>query len=312
LRSSSNSDLGTPKNATGRAGNSCFIVVDGSPGERRTLIVAIVTAVMMVVEIAVGMMSGSMALLADGLHMGSHTLALGVSCFAYAYARRNARNPMFTFGTGKVNALGGYSGAILLMLFAAWMSWESAERVLHPVAIEYSEAIVVAAIGLGVNAVSAIVLGHTHADGGHCHAHDHNLQAAYLHVLADAATSVVAILALVSARSFHTPWLDPLMGFAGSVLIISWSFGLIRRSSSVLLDHDGPGEIRDSLEASLEDLNAQVIDWHCWALAPGRFAAILSIVSDQPQTAEFYKSRLPRLERLVHLTLEVNAAPAER
>ena len=131
-------------------------------------------------------------------------------------------------------------------------------------------------------------------------------------MLADAATSVVAIAALISARYFHSPWIDPVMGFAGSLLIISWSFGLIKRSSSVLLDHDGPVEIRESLEASLDGLNVQVTDWHCWALAPGRFAAILSIVSDQPQPAAFYKSRLPRLDRLVHLTLEVNAIAAER
>ena len=201
-----------------------------------------------------------------------------------------------------------------MVIFAAWMSWDSGERILHPVAIDYTHALWVAVIGLVVNAGCAMVLQnnpqHQHHEGSHhdhSHDHDHNLQAAYMHVLADAATSVTAIAALLAARYLHSSWLDPLMGIAGSALVISWSVGLIRRTSEVLLDHDGPNEIRNSVEASLAGLNVHIADWHCWALAPGRFAAILSLESDEPRTAGFYKSRLPSLDHLVHFTIEVNA-----
>jgi cation diffusion facilitator family transporter len=297
--------------AVGEANPSrCFLAIEYSAGERKTAIVAIITILMMVVEILTGVMSGSLALLADGLHMASHAVALGVSYIAYVYARRNATNPMFTFGTGKVNALGGYTGAILLVLFASWMAWDSVERMIHPVTIHYSEALQVAVIGLVVNALSAVILrhdtSHDHGHEDHAHSHDHSLQAAYLHVLADAATSVTAIAALLAASYFDTVWMDPLMGIAGAVLVITWSAGLIKRSSAVLLDHDGPGEIRNTIEASLDGLDIQIADFHCWALAPGRYAVILSLMTNEPKPAEFYRSLLPRLDRLVHLTIEVN------
>jgi cation diffusion facilitator family transporter len=299
---------------TARGMNRCCIVIETSAAERKTAIVTLITIVMMVVEILTGIMSGSIALLADGLHMGSHAIALGVSYIAYVYARRNAANPRFTFGTGKVNALAGYTGAILLVLFAVWMTWDSIERLLHPVTINYSDALLVAAIGLIVNALCAVILqhdsshahGHEHGQGDHPHAHDHNLQAAYLHVLADAATSVTAIAALLAARYLHTAWMDPLMGLVGAVLVTTWSTGLIKRSSAVLLDHDGPGEIRETIEASLDGLDIRITDFHCWALAPGRFAVILSLATNEPKPAGFYRSLLPRLDRLVHLTIEVN------
>jgi len=294
--------------------NRCYIAIETTAGERKTAFVAILTVAMMIAEIAAGWLSGSMALLADGLHMGSHAVALGISYVAYVYARKNAANPLFTFGTGKVNALGGYTGAILLVVFACWMSWDSVERILHPVSIDYTHALWVAAVGLLVNVVSALVLQHDshhhhHHDDSHAHphSHDHNLQAAYLHVLADAATSVTAIAALLAARYLNAPWLDPMMGCGGSVLVISWSAGLLRKSSGVLLDHDGPSEIRKSIETSFAGLNVHVVDWHLWALAPGRFAAILSLVSDDPRTAAFYKAHLPPLPQLVHFTIEVNA-----
>jgi len=297
--------------------NRCYIAIETSAGERKTAFVAIITVVMMIVEIAAGLLSGSMALLADGLHMGSHAVALGISYVAYVYARKNAANPLFTFGTGKVNALGGYTGAILLVVFACWMGWDSIERLFHPVSIDYAHALWVAVIGLLVNVVSALVLQHEphHHDGdshAHPHSHDHNLQAAYLHVLADAATSGMAIAALLAARYRYAPWLDPMMGIAGSMLVVSWSAGLLRKSSGVLLDHDGPSEIRKSIETSFAELNVHVVDWHLWALAPGRFAAILSLVSDHPRTAAFYKAHLPPLPQLVHLTIEVNAKSAEQ
>ncbi|MFT5131332.1 MAG: cation diffusion facilitator family transporter, partial [Rhodothermales bacterium] len=189
-------------------------------GENRTLLVIVITAVMMVVEIGAGLLYGSMALLADGLHMASHAAALGVSYFAYRYARRHAADPRFSFGTGKVNALGGFAGAILLAVFAAMMAWHSVERLLNPVTIVYSRAIAVAIVGLLVNGLSALILGHDdqhdHRHHHHEHTDDHNLKSAYFHVLADALTSVLAIVALLSAKYAGWIWMDPMMGIVGS------------------------------------------------------------------------------------------------
>ena len=270
--------------------------IDTSHSERRTSIVIAVTMVMMTAEILVGLTSGSMALLADGLHMGSHTVALFVILFAYRYARVNADDPRFTFGTGKVNALGGYTGATLLGVFALWMLWESAERAIHPVPINYSEALAVAVIGLIVNVGSAAILQHDHDHNhgceGHHHHHDHNLRAAYLHVLADAATSLAAIVALLAARTLNAAWMDPLMGVVGAVLVSYWSWGLLRSSGYVLLDHDNVG--------------ARMGDWHCWSIGPGRYAAIVSIVTDAPLTSRDFKARLPQDHALVHLTVEID------
>jgi cation diffusion facilitator family transporter len=267
-----------------------------------------ITVVMMAAEILAGLTSGSMALLADGLHMGSHAVALFVALFAYRYARQNANNPRFTFGTGKVNALGGYTGATLLGIFALWMAWESAERAMYPIGIKYSEALAVAAVGLLVNVISALLLRddhtHSHAGGEHQH-HDHNLRAAYLHVLADAATSVAAILALIAARSLNASWLDPLMGMAGAVLVSYWSWGLLRSSGYVLLDHEGPARIRSSVQTTIDSTGGRIVDWHCWAIAPGRYAAIVSILTDGSVTASDFKAQVSQNHELVHLTVEI-------
>ena len=215
------------------------------PGEARTLIVVILTAATMVLEIAAGMAYGSMALLADGLHMASHAAALGISMFAYVYARRHASDQRFSFGTGKVNSLAGFTGAILLAVFALAMAWESVDRLIAPVAIAFDQAILVAVLGLLVNGISVAILGHGHEDElhdrgqhhghdppGHAGRHDHNLRAAYLHVLADALTSVLAIAALVSAKYFGLLWLDPAMGIVGAALIARWSIGLVGRQAA--------------------------------------------------------------------------------
>ncbi|MGB5607249.1 MAG: CDF family Co(II)/Ni(II) efflux transporter DmeF, partial [Gammaproteobacteria bacterium] len=222
------------------------------PGERRTLWVILITATMMVIEITAGLVYGSMALLADGLHMASHTAALGITTIAYVYTRRCAADSRFCFGTGKVNAFAGYTSAVLLALFALLMAWESINRLFNPVEIAFNQAIVVAVLGLIVNGVSMIMLGghhhghdheHQHADPHH-HRHehtDHNLRAAYLHVLADALTSLLAIFALLAGKFMGLNWMDPVMGIVGAILVARWSLGLIRDTSGILLDHQAPG-----------------------------------------------------------------------
>ncbi len=200
------------------------------PGEFRTLVVIAITASMMVVEIAAGLAFGSMALLADGLHMGSHAVALGISAFAYVYARRHAHNERYSFGTGKVNTLGGYTGAILLAVFASMMAFESVVRLFNPVEIAFNQAIFVAVLGLIVNGASVFILDvghdHEHDHHGHDHHHDHNLKSAYLHVLADALTSLLAIFALLIGKYFGAVWMDPVMGIVGAILVARWSIGL--------------------------------------------------------------------------------------
>lgn len=282
-------------------------------GERRTLIVIAITATMMVVEIVAGLAFGSMALLADGLHMASHTVALGITAFAYVYARRHAEDPRFSFGTGKVNALGGFTGAVLLASFAVLMAAGSVDRFVHPTTIAFNLAILVAVVGLVVNGVSVVILnggGRPHADAeGHEH-HDHNLRAAYLHVLADALTSVLAIAALLAAKYLGLAWMDPLMGIVGAVLVGRWSYGLLRATSRVLLDRQGPQELRDRIVQSTEaDGDARVADLHLWSIAPGVYAAELVIVALRPLTPDEYRSRLPESLGLGHVAIEVNRAP---
>jgi cation diffusion facilitator family transporter len=286
-------------------------------GERRTLLVIALTATMMVVEIAAGLHYGSMALLADGLHMASHTAALGISAFAYIYARRHARNAEFSFGTGKVNALGGFTGAILLALFALLMAWESIGRFLDPVAIAFDQAILVAVLGLAVNGASALILrgaDHGHDDHEHEHDHDHgddhNLRAAYLHVIADAATSVLAIIALLAGKYLGAAWMDPAMGLVGAALITRWSVGLLLSTSAVLLDRQGPRDLRERVRQSIEaDRDSEVADLHLWCIGPGLHALVLTVVAREPATVDEYRGRLPTGLGLAHVSIEVHRRP---
>lgn len=286
------------------------------PGERRTLVVIVITAAMMVVEIVAGLAFSSMALLADGLHMASHTVALGIAALAYIYARRHAHDRRFSFGSGKVNALGGFTGAVLLASFAAFMAAGSVERFVHPAEIRYDSAILVAAIGLAVNGACALILNvkdshHEDAedpvdDAPHDH-HDHNLRSAYLHVLADALTSLLAIVALLAAKYVGLTWMDPLMGIVGAVLVGRWSFGLMRASGRVLLDREAPDELRRRLVCCIEQVDeARVADLHLWTIAPGIYAAELVIVSPRPLAPDVYKARLPAAVGLEHVAVEVH------
>ncbi len=285
------------------------------PGEVRTIIVIVITGIMMVVEIATGILFGSMALLADGLHMASHAAALSINAFAYIYARRHAFDDRYTFGTGKVNALGGFTGAVLLAIFALIMAWESVDRFIYPVKIAFNQAIFVAVIGLIVNGVSVFILdyqrGHQHHDldppNDHSHHQDHNLKAAYLHVLADALTSLLAIFALLTAKYFGLIWMDPLMGIVGAILVFRWSLGLVRDTTGVLLDRRGSEEIRAKIKNSIEeDDKNRISDLHLWSVGPNIYSVVITVVARDPKPPEHYKQLIPSDLNLVHVTVEIH------
>jgi cation diffusion facilitator family transporter len=302
-----------------------FLGPEHAHNERRTWFVVALTAVMMVGEIAAGSVFGSMALLADGWHMATHAAALGIAAIAYLFARQHVRNSHFAFGTGKFGDLAAFSSAIILGLIAVQIAYESVIRIIHPVPIEYGEAIAVAVLGLGVNLVSAWLLrgshdhdhhvhshSHDHSHGAHRH-HDNNLRAAYIHVLADAATSVLAIAALVIAMYSQWIWADPAVGIIGSLVIGSWAFGLIRDSGAVLLDVSVDKNLEAVIRDRLETRGDRVTDLHLWQVGPGHRAAVISVVSDHPLPSATYKRRLKGLRGLSHVTIEVEVcahAPA--
>ncbi len=278
------------------------------PGESRTLIVIVITAITMLVEIVAGIKYGSMALLADGLHMASHAVALTVTAFAYSYARRNALNERFSFGTGKVNALGGFTGAILLAIFALYMGIESVARLLNPVEIVFNQAILVAVLGLIVNGVSVLILGVENHDHDHEHSdhhHDQNLKSAYLHVMADALTSVLAIVALLTAKYFGSVWMDPIMGIVGAILVARWSFGLLKSTSAILLDHQASETALKTIKEKIEDDGTEITDLHVWSIGPNIFAAQILIVAHHPASIAEYKSRIPESLGVVHTSIEI-------
>ena len=288
--------------------------------ERRTYYVIGLTLTMMVVEIAGGTIFGSMALLADGWHMGTHAAALGITAFAYVYARRNADNPVFTFGTGKVGVLGGYTSAVVLAVIALMMLWESARRLVSPVPIRFNEAILVACLGLVVNLLSAyLLMGSRHRHGerdehdhDHNHHQDHNIRAAYLHVIADALTSVLAIIALTTGRFFGWVWMDPIMGIVGALIISRWSYGLLRDTSKVLLDGEARAGITASIRQTLEsDGDNRISDLHVWRVGAHDFAAIITLLTHDPKSPDHYKSLLSKYPELSHVTVEVHGYPGE-
>lgn len=296
-----------------------FLGQNHARNERRTWLVIAITATMMVVEIVAGMVFGSMALIADGWHMSTHAAALLISALAYRFARRNARNPRFSFGTGKLGDLAGFASAIVLALVALLIGWESLTRLYSPVAISFSQAIAVAVIGLLVNLLSAALLRDDHPhrhqphghDHDHHHAHDHgsgdnNLRAAYLHVLADALTSVLAIVALVTGSVLGWAWMDPAMGLVGSVVIAFWSWGLLREAGGVLLDYVPSDEkLPQDIRAAIESGDDKITDLHVWRLGPGHHGAIVSISSKHPRETSAYRHRLAHISGLSHVTIEI-------
>ena len=279
--------------------------------------VVILTAVMMGLEIAAGLYYGSMALLADGWHMGTHAAALGISLFAYAYARRHASDPRYTFGTGKISVLGGFTSAVVLQIVAILMIFESARRLFSPQAIRFEEAILVAVVGLLVNLVSVRLLGAKQAhDHNHSHEHehneDHNLKAAYLHVLADALTSVLAIIALLAGRVFGWIWLDAVMGIVGGLVITRWAVGLLRESGHILLDGRPDEKLVTHIQTILEsDADTRLCDLHVWQVGANDAAAIISLVTHYPRPVEHYRQLLHAIPALKHVTIEVHACEDE-
>lgn len=282
--------------------------------QRRTEWVVGLTLVTMVLELVFGYLTGSMALLADGWHMGSHVAALGIAVFAYRYARRQSGNARFTFGTGKVGALGGYTSAVFLALVAVLMAWESLQRLWQPLPVAYDEALLVAVLGLVVNLVSAWLLrdDHHHDHHGHEHSHahehhDHNLQGAFMHVLADLVTSILAIIALVGGR--HLGWfaLDPLMGLVGAGVILYWARGLLQAAGRTLLDAEDHSDSREAIVAAIESRpDHRVVDLHIWRLGPSSRGCIVSILSHAPESTESYKTQLLALPGIDHVTVEIN------
>lgn len=291
--------------------------------------VVVLTLVTMVVEIVMGYWTGSMALLADGWHMASHAAALGVAAFAYRFARLHAKNPRYSFGTGKVGDLAAFTSSLMLGVVAVFMIIESIARLRSPVPVGYSEAIAVAVLGLVVNLVSAWLLqgdhdhhhdhdhdsdhdhGHEHHhdhdhDHGNGHEHtDHNLAAAYVHVLTDALTSILAIVALLAGSYAQWTWLDPVMGIVGGIVIARWAWALARRTAAVLLDAGIDLKLAQRVQQRLKDADAEVEDLHLWRLAPGKFAVIASLSTHAPRSPSEYKARLADLPQLVHITVEV-------
>jgi cation diffusion facilitator family transporter len=274
---------------------------------------------MMVIEIAGGWYYNSMALLADGWHMSSHAIAMGLSLLAYVSARKYALDPRFSFGTWKIEVLGGYTSAVLLVMMAGLMVYQSVERLISPTPIHYDQAIAIAVAGLLVNLVSAWLLrdGHHHGHGHHQHGHGHhdlNLRSAYLHVLADAATSVLAIIALFSGKLLGLGWMDPLMGLVGAAMVLVWSFGLLRDTGSVLLDAemDEPvvEEVREVIAHS--PIRAEISDLHVWRVGKGKYACILSLVTDNDVSPEYFKAQLSVHEELVHISVEINRVETPR
>jgi cation diffusion facilitator family transporter len=296
--------------------------------ERRTWWVVALTAAMMVAEIIGGHIYGSMALIADGWHMSTHAGALAIAALAYRFARRHAHDPRFSFGTGKLGELAGFSSAVILGIVALLIAYESTQRLLAPIPIHYEQAILIAVIGLAVNLVTAWMLydeehhhdhshHHEHAhDHDHDHPHadtrDHNIRAAYFHVLADAMTSVLAIVALLAGRFYGWSFMDPLMGIVGALVIAHWSIGLMRSAGAVLVDAVPDDGLAALVRRRLEVDGDKVADMHLWRLGPGHTALIAAVVSDRPQAPQAYKARLEGIAGLSHVTVEVHCCGEEK
>lgn len=281
-----------------------------SRGEKRTRYVLILTFITMVAEIIAGTVYGSMALLADGWHMATHVIAFLIAIFAYRFAEQHKNNNAYAFGTGKVSVLGGFASAVALGVVAFMMVLESIERLVSPDEIQYGSAIAVATLGLIVNFASALLLKDDHHhDHGHAHHHhDHNLRAAYVHVLADALTSVLAISALIAAMLFGWNWLDPVVGILGAIIISIWAFGLIRQTSPILLDASIEEAYCQKIKSHLESIDdIRIVDFHIWHVSANHFAAIISIVTAFPKSTDHYRALISDFDKISHLTIEVNS-----
>ena len=319
----------TPTAVAESAHDHFFLGSDHERNERKVWLVIALTASMMLVEIIAGTLYGSMALVADGWHMSTHAGAMLITALAYRFARKHVRNRRFTFGTGKLGDLAGFASAVILALIALLIAYESVVRLTQPIPIDFNQAIVVAAVGLVINVVCAWLLKDDHAHHGHHHGHhqhdsergdncghddhhapdmsrDNNLRAAYIHVLADALTSVLAIVALLVGSSYGWLWADPLMGVVGALVIARWSWGLIRDSGSVLLDASAEGEeVQLEIREAMAPTGSKVTDLHVWQVGPGHFAAIVSLTAPEPKEPSHYKALMAQIHELSHVTVEI-------
>jgi len=280
-------------------------------GEKRTWWVILLTTVTMAGEIIAGLLFGSMALLADGLHMASHTTALTITALAYWYARKHAHDQRFSFGTGKVSSLAGFTSAILLAMFALIMVVESLDRFVNPVSIAFNEAIFVAVVGLIVNVVSVFILRvkqNSPENDGQIHHQDHNLRAAYLHVLADALTSLLAIIALLAGKLVGLNWMDPLMGIVGAVMVTRWSIGLLKETSRVLLDHQAPDTLVDKVKGLLEkDRQTTITDLHIWSIGSNQYVVAIELVdTNNEKDDKDYTQLIEGIQNIAHVTISVH------
>jgi cation diffusion facilitator family transporter len=289
--------------------------------ERRTWMVIILCAVMMLAEIVGGILFGSIALVADGLHMSTHASALLLAALAYSYARRHAEDQRFSFGTGKLGDLAGFTSAIVLAMITLLIGYEAISRLIWPVPISFNEAIPIAFLGLAVNVASVLLLsggghahGHGHSDHKHEHEHEHargaahrdnNMRAAVVHVLADAAVSLLVIIGLLLGRFLGWAWMDPVVGLCGAVVIAAWSYGLIRDTGAILLDMNPDHGMADRMRVMLEADGDRLTDLHLWRLGPGHLGAILSIATEKPREPDYYQSLLGRFHDLSHVTVQV-------
>jgi cation diffusion facilitator family transporter len=312
-----------------------FLGAGHEQNERKTWTVIVLCTVMMLAEIIGGSLFGSLALVADGLHMSTHAGAILIAALAYTYARRHASDPRFGFGTGKLGDLAGYSSAMVLAVIALLIGCEAVVRFLSPVPIHFAEAIPIAVVGLGVNLLSAWLLrggdrGHSDGHGSHRHeqgateqsisvehphrshsAHrDHNIRSAYVHVVADAAVSMVTIVGLVLARTFTWLWMDPLASIVGAFVIANWAYGLIRDTAGVLLDVVPDQRMQGQIRKTIEDDGDQLVDLHLWRLGPGHLGVVLSVLSDEPRTPDYFRTKLSPFPALSHITVEVRERSA--
>jgi cation diffusion facilitator family transporter len=299
-----------------------FLGAEHERNERKTWTVIAICAAMMVAEIIGGIWLGSVALVADGLHMSTHAGALLIAALAYTYSRRYARDERLAFGTGKLGDLAAFTSATVLAMISLLIGYESIDRFFNPVQIAFNQAIPIAVLGFGVNLLSAFLLRDDH-DEHHTHVHegerqedlsasfhrDHNLSAAFVHVMADAAVSVLVVIGLVAGRQFGWVWMDPIMGLIATFVILSWSWSLARTAGAVLLDVSPDPVLSRKIAARLEQASDRVSDLHLWRIGPGHLAAVISLVSDHPNTPSFYKKRLAGLPGLSHVTIEVEACP---
>lgn len=310
--------MSTPRSNMDHTHSHVFLGSAHEENARRTLWVVALTVVMMIGEITAGYITGSMALLADGFHMATHAGALGIAAAAYSYAKRHASSQRYSFGTGKVGDLGGFASALILGMVSLFIGVESVMRLLQPTQVQFGTATLIAVVGLMVNIVSALLLGHGHSHGhtdhnhaDHAHHHhgsDNNLKSAYVHVIADALTSVMAIVALLAGQYLGWVWLDPVMGIVGAIVIARWSWSLISVTSGVLLDQTDEHvaeEIRDLVERVGD---ATITDLHVWRVGPEAHAAIVSVTGQITVTAESIRERLKPVHEISHLTVEFRTA----